>query len=224
MQSFIEKIEQYLRENYDSPKITTKVVPKIEVRTQKEKPSIIVTEAETVTVTETEKKTAPPAAPNPIQSLYTKIAPNLTIQPPPIDESAQRVKQSWKDKTHLPNVPIFIDESTKQHAPFLSNLASAIQATFVSSQIYDITVIEKENRWENIFKDSSIKFLLIPDVLLWKSPHLITYYREIPGQLLKKIAQFPLFILQDIDAFYKSPELKSSLWNVLSQNLQHLRR
>lgn len=197
--NIISKLEQYLTENYILPTKKSVSAPK--------------------TVSAPEKKQE---TPNPIHSLYSKIAPSLSLQPPPSDEQAHKIKQSWKDKTEFPDIPIFIDPSFGNHFPFLSNIASAINSRFAPSRIYDITSIEKEDRWKTTLQESPIKFLLIPDLLLRKSPRLLTHYREIPGELIKRILHIPLIVLQDLDAYYTTPLLKSTLWNLLLQHLSLL--
>jgi len=241
MDSLLNTLERYLNENYEAgdtllcknitPRASYKKpspsTPQIKIQkkaplSKKAPPKPLAKKAPLKPKVVLEKpKTETTSKNSELFSIYSKIAPHLSIHKEPLDDQlAKHVKLAWQDHKNLPPVPIFIDKSLKNHFKFLTNLSKAISIYFVPSTLYDITDLEKDNRYDNLFTKSEVKFIIIPDTLLWQSPNLITHYKEVPNQMIKKIGQFPTIVLPDIETFYKTPSNKYSLWKLLSQNLK----
>lgn len=154
----------------------------------------------------------------PFASVYKRIAPSIAMHTaPPQDSIAKRIKHGYKDRKILPDIPIFISTRLKAHEEFLTNISAAIDTVHGKSAIYDITSIESENRWENIFTSHQIKWLILPQELLQLSPNLKEHFRDVPGQPFQKIAHIPALVLENLNQYYLSPEKKKTLWKSLNE-------
>lgn len=156
-------------------------------------------------------------------SIYAKIAPYLTLHKhPPSDQLAKHIKLAWKDQKNLPPIPIFVSKNQRGFFPLLSNLAQAISISFAKSSLYDISDLEKENRYENLFTNEIVKLILVSETLLKQSPHLLAHYKEIPSKKIKFIGKFRILLLPNLERFYSDPGLKPLLWKTLSQVVKEL--
>jgi hypothetical protein len=153
-----------------------------------------------------------------IEKILKGIDPTLPLYScPPSDEKAKRIKGSWKEKSLIPEIPILFHGP--YFRPFLHNLAKAISLYFSPSKVVDLTLFEKEKKWEIFLASPQLKFILCPDALLFSSSQLLTFYRENPGQQTRFLGDIPLLLLPDLSFYYKDPYLKRSLWNVICQAL-----
>lgn len=153
-----------------------------------------------------------------MRRLMQRVSPEMIVHHKvPSDQKAKRIKNSWKEKESIPDIPI-LTYGTK-HLSFLKNIAKAIEIHFAPSHIIDITSYEKEQRWDFFLGSQNLRLIIAPDTLLWGAKNLMTYYRENPEQKTRKLGDCPLLILPDLGLYFKDPFLKASLWNVLKQTL-----
>ncbi len=151
-----------------------------------------------------------------INKIYMQIAPNISIHKnPPADSLPKQIRSAWKDQKSLSQIPIFVNNDVRDYLSFLNNLAHAIDITFATSKIIDITSIEGEDRWENIFSSTNIKLLIVPDLVLSKSPNLIKHFHIYSNKLIKLIGNFQAITISNIDQYFKQPMNKCQLWDTI---------
>ena len=121
------------------------------------------------------------------------------------------LERAWRRFQNLKMVP--------KEKSFVYEIAKAISITFTFSSVLNLSEVEKENRWETFLSAQNLKLIIIPDMLLWTTPRLLSFYKEVPGNTLRKLGSVPVLLLPDLSLYRKDPLLKRSLWNVICQML-----
>lgn len=156
-----------------------------------------------------------------IEEVIKKRVSHYPLSPPPSDKRAHMVKNQWKFSSSFPKVPLFVSKEASSFRPLLESIAEAISLTFVPSRLIDITPYEEEKSWHTLFESTEIDLILIPDITLWETSELITFYKEFPQNQSKRLlGNVPLLLLPDLSLYLKAPLLKRSLWNLISQHLK----
>ena len=143
---------------------------------------------------------------NPRVFIHTKV---------PDDRRAKTVKNSWKIKTRLIDIPLFTSKELAPYLPFMQNLAKAIDIRLAPSRVIEVDMLEQRNVWETLLDPAHIKLILCPDLVLWACPHLVTHFKQKAG----KLGDIDFLLLSSPEAYAKDPQLKRSLWTQLSQKL-----
>jgi len=160
--------------------------------------------------------TATKAAADTIRKLLLDIDPNLHLyETPPRDALAQQVKNGWK--RGVPAIPLLVQGGA--YRSFLINIAKAIQVTFAPSYVVEV---EREENWDLFLQSPNLKFIISPNRLIFSVKELLPFYKEYPNKNVCYLGDIPLLFLPDLSLYYKSPYLKRSLWNMITQNLQPL--
>ena len=158
---------------------------------------------------------------DPLTDIATSLqrsSPNLFIHTHvPSDHKARMRKSAWQVKSQLIDVPIFITRELRQFAPFLHNVAKAIDVNFAPSRLIEIDQFEQKNVWDTLLDDKIIKLILCPDLALWASPHLVTHYKQLPREKVHKLKNIDFILLPELSLYMKDPLLKRSLWTMLTQ-------
>ncbi|MCH9613296.1 MAG: hypothetical protein SP1CHLAM54_02950 [Chlamydiia bacterium] len=150
-----------------------------------------------------------------IKSTLGKIAPNLKfVDEVPSDKEAKRVKEAYLSQKETPSVPIVVMGSAP---PLLKSVAKAINIVYGSSHIVDGTKFEREKTWDLFLKSPGLKLILMPDVALWGALDLMRFYREVKQENKRFLGDVPLILIPDLTLYDKDPQLKRSLWNVITQ-------
>ncbi len=171
---------------------------------------------ETTTVLEKPVKTMEPL--DDMRRLIERVSPSTILhQKIPSDKAAIRIKNTWKEKEMIPDIPIL--STGGKGLSFLKNIAKAIDIHFAPSHIVNIDLYEKDNRWDFFLAASNIKLIIIPDTMLWTAKNLQKFHKETPLQNTRMLGNCPLLILPDLTLYFKDPFLKASLWNVLKHSL-----
>jgi hypothetical protein len=160
-----------------------------------------------------EKELTPPAG---MHAQFRKLFPNLFLHKDPLDDrKAKQIKNGWKIKSRLIDVPIFATKELTPYLPLLNNIAKAIDASFVPSRVIQIEAIESKDVWDTLLDPNYIKLILCPDVILWSSKALLNHYKQQPLKSIQKLGQIDLIVLPDLSLYIKDPLLKQALWNML---------
>ncbi len=148
----------------------------------------------------------------------TKVLESLGIPviPTAKDTIAKKVRFAYKDKKHIPEIPILHFGSV--HAKFLHNLAHAIGTKFGSSRVLNCSAIEEKEKWDVLKEARDVKLFILPDFVLAKYPMLQEGFLE--NGTSRLLFGKPLLLLPDLSLYMKDPELKRSLWNILCTLLQ----
>ncbi len=143
-------------------------------------------------------------------SRFAKMFPTARILADvPSDLKARRVKEAWKERKEIPDIPILCASPTFK--PFLENIAKAIDLTFGSCRIIDAMHFEKNQSWDLFLEAKNIKLVIAQDSLIWNSKSLMSHYGQDESRFL---------LLPDLNLYLKDPYLKRSLWSVICKSLQ----
>lgn len=148
--------------------------------------------------------------------LLKKIAPNFPILDKlPDDKEAALISKQYENNIKLPHVMVFYDEGLKEYHTFLKALVNAIDKRFFSCELVPIDALEQQDLLDSILKEKKLKLTICPSELLWHHPKLMSHYRELPGQQIKRLGTKDLLVLSQLNYYMKDPLLKRSLWNTL---------
>ncbi|MCF7806712.1 MAG: hypothetical protein K9M07_03850 [Simkaniaceae bacterium] len=151
---------------------------------------------------------------------FQQACPHILIHDAiPSDRKAKIVKNAWKIKRQLIDVPIFVSKELHPFLPFFHNLAKAIDIAFAPSKVIEIETFEQKNLWGELLDHKHIRLILCPDLVLWASPYLVTHYKRFPVKNAHRLNDIDLLLLSDPALYLKDPLLKRSLWNMLRQKL-----
>lgn len=153
-----------------------------------------------------------------IRSVIKDLAPGLYLhEGPPSDEKATQVKHAWKSQMDIPKIPLLVNRQVGTYLPFLQEIAKAIERYFGSSKLIDLDLATKDVT--SFLQTPDMQCVILPDMLLWTSPPLLTQYKETRGNATKFLGEVPVILLPDLSLYKKDPLLKRSLWNVLCKML-----
>lgn len=154
------------------------------------------------------------------ETILLKIDPTLKLysEPSP-DLTAQKIKNSWKEKSLAPEIALFVSRDLIKYKPFLKNLCHAITLSKAPCRLVPVEQLEKEKKWENFLSAKQLKLILCPDELLFAQPALLAHYKEVPQKHLRTLGNIPLLLLPNLSLYARDPLLKRSLWNVICQSL-----
>jgi hypothetical protein len=201
----------------ENPPIIKEVLPpiKIEVKKMEQQKPIIAAKPKPVELKplKVEKEIAPPAG---MHAEFRKLFPNLFLHKDVLDDrKAKQIKNGWKIKSRLIDVPIFATKELAPYLPLLNNIAKAIDASFAPSRVIQIEAIESKDVWDTLLDPNYIKLILCPDVILWSSKALLNHYKQQPLKSIQKLGEIDLIVLPDLSLYMKDPLLKQALWNML---------
>ncbi len=134
----------------------------------------------------------------------------------PNDQEAIRRSKLYEKTAHYPFTLLIYDQISPLNLKFLKALERSIELRFGSIQCLSIEDLEKNHQIDSMLKDKNLKLLICLNDLIWHHPKLLSQYRELPGQLFKRLGTKDLLILSQIDYYLKDPGLKRSLWNHLT--------
>jgi len=190
------------------PKLETAPPPKrVEIAAPKK-----VIKKEKVELVPLQEKGAPPTSQ---ASLLEKIGIK-PLEPLTEDEIAKRVRFAYKDKKHVPEIPILL--SGKSYKSFLDNVAHAVSIKYGSSRVLNCDALESKKKWSALKEADSVKLFILPDFVLAQYPDLQAGFMENGTQRL--LFGKPLLLLPDLSLYIKDPELKRSLWNIICKMLE----
>lgn len=139
------------------------------------------------------------------KQLY-KIAPHYSLHKEiPSDEEASRIAQSWKEKKKGAAATILLFGETGKELIFLDQLALAIQRTFCPC-----VLLEKER----LIGGEEVKLFLSQEKVQ-RDPS----YRYLPTTQESFIDQTPLLLLSPFSTYFKYPDAKKALWEVICSYL-----
>ncbi|MBI3236523.1 MAG: hypothetical protein HYZ48_02275 [Chlamydiales bacterium] len=201
----------------------TKTVTIAPLLKEKEKAPIIKEEKKGALFTLEPLKEAPPLLLDQIRKKALEIDPTLSLHTkPPDDAKARKIKEEWREKREIPLLPILTH--TTRYLPFLKNLAKAISFTFLPCRVLEVISFEKEKKWDLFFSSSHVNLVILSDQTLWESKELLLNYKENPQKKERFLASFPLLLLPDLSLYEKDPYLKRSLWNLLCQTIEKIKK
>ncbi|MCB1107833.1 MAG: hypothetical protein KDK76_07040 [Chlamydiia bacterium] len=193
------------------PKVKTSPPPKAEPlpqKEEKERPQKIFIEL-----------TPPPIPPleprNEMKKLLKELAPDLYLHETiPSDAKAKRIKDAWKEKREVPDIPILVQGN--EYRSFMANLAKAIDTVYGSARIIEVT---QDKKWDLFLESKNLKLIIAPDSVIFGSKYLLPFYQENPQQKTRKLGNVPLLLLPDLSLYFKDSYLKRALWNVIQNSL-----
>lgn len=155
-----------------------------------------------------------------MRKIMAKVAPQMKLQNTiPDDAEAKKIANMWQEQLKSLEVAIFSFGETGKNLEFLHNVAKAIDALIAPAKVIDAARFEKEKKWNLFFEAHPLKLILAPDVKLWKSTDLATFYKENPSTSTSILGQSPLLFLQPIANYLKNPKEKRILWKAIVSHL-----
>lgn len=155
-----------------------------------------------------------------LRQTISQILPQIALtEHIPEDSYAKKISRSWENNWMQASVLIVSFENQKSSVDFLKNLSEAINQLLVPATWIDGTSIEKEKKWELILESSSLKFMILPPLEIWKKTSLIKWYRENSHTEKSFLNNVPIFLMNNISSYLKNPQEKRLLWNTLNSLL-----
>lgn len=152
-----------------------------------------------------------------IKKLLSQIEPELHLHDTPLsDLRAKQVKEGWK--RDAPTIPILFQG--KPFRSFIINIARSIEITFNTS--CRLVEVKKGQDWTLFLQSSNVQFIIAPDYLIFSTQELLPLYKETPQQRVRYLGTVPLLLLPNLSLYYKDPQLKRSLWHVITHHLRPL--
>ena len=147
-----------------------------------------------------------------------KIDPALPFcQTIPNDSEAKQIKEGWKTRALTPAISILFQD--KRSRTFITHLAKAIDTVYGSCRTIDISFPPD---WDLFLHSKHLKLIIAPEKVIFETPPLLAFYREIPQKQVRTLGPTPLFLLSDFTLYIQKPTLKRSLWNALCHTLDSL--
>lgn len=154
-----------------------------------------------------------------MKTLLKRVAPDLKIHDEiPSDSQAKRIKATYKTRENVPAVPLLY--SDKEQLRFFNNICQAIEKTFFPSHPLFLSPLEEKKDWDLFLKTKELKLILITDTDLWSSLDLMRYYKERPQEGVRSLGSVPVILMADPKLYLSDPQLKRSLWQVISNTLK----
>lgn len=136
------------------------------------------------------------------------------------DQSVKSTFANWKDSALASEVVILsFNDNSKQNA-FLFNIALAIKHQLASATVVSALQIDQEQGWEQLLQSKKLRLIIAAGHAIQAIPGAMQYYREMPKQGKSFLSKAPLYLISDIALYFKEPQLKSSLWQVLRDILK----
>lgn len=152
-----------------------------------------------------------------IKEILNKIAPpNLLIMEIPECNLEQQKCVRGAELTILAN------GKNHNELTFLKGLAQGLDFYFYKAAILDINALEQKKEWDFLLSFSHIKLIICTANGIKNSPNLLKHYRALPSQGKNFLGKIPLFLLDDLNHYFKNYKLKGTLWNTLSQKIKEL--
>lgn len=152
---------------------------------------------------------------NSLKVEFKNLFPNLVLQDSiPDDSEARKINQQWKNQSLSPQVILLFFDETPDQKAFLQKVTDAITQKLVPASLFSAYAIEKQNKWENMFKIQGVKLIIAPDYGIYLLPSLMHHYREFQ----RTLGGIPILLLTDISLYLKQPSLKAALWQAICSN------
>ena len=152
---------------------------------------------------------------NSLKLEFKNLFPNLILQDSvPDDSEARKINQQWKNQSLSPQVILLFFDETPEQKDFLQKVTDAITQKIAPASLFSAYTIEKQNKWENMFKIQGIKLIIAPDYGIYLLPGLMHHYREFQ----RTLGGIPILLLTDISLYLKQPSLKTALWQAICSN------
>lgn len=150
----------------------------------------------------------------------------LSLDPtlPLIDEVLpdHPVKERMKKGTCPYAIALLAFEKNPQKISFLKNLEKSLQVEFMPTKLYNASIIEKEDRWDSFLSSKDLKLIIATDHEIFHAKNLMKLYKELPSQSKRMIKDIALFLLPDLNLYFKQPVLKRSLYKALCHKIKAL--
>ncbi|MCH9611838.1 MAG: hypothetical protein S4CHLAM102_03120 [Chlamydiia bacterium] len=151
------------------------------------------------------------------------IRPQMPLSKAPLSDSrAKQVKEGYRTKQDIPNIPLLYSARLIKDRPFLTSLAQAIDTRLGPCHLVDIDQFEKNNNWSSLFNAKSIQLIIAPDQLILNNPNLLPHFRETENQNIKTLGDHPLLMLFNINMYYQAPKLKKALWKLICSSYENI--
>lgn len=148
--------------------------------------------------------------------LYRQIGEDKVLNETiPSDELGQKNKNIWKRQEEIAPIIILSFHDNEQQLTFLKNIAQAISLRLAPAQVISAPHIEKESRWETIFKTPHLQLVISGDYGLYLHPKLMHFYREDSQQNKHFLHTTPLLLLSDLSLYLRDAQLKPLLWRAI---------
>lgn len=155
-----------------------------------------------------------------IKKHLLSLDPNLPLIDNVLDDI--KAKERLKRGVCLYATAILVFEKDREKLNFLKNLEKTVSNKFLPAKLYDGNTIEKENDWESFLSSKSLKLIIATDHEIFHAKNLMKLYKELPNQSKRMVKDIDLFLLPDINLYFKQPILKRSLYKALCHKIQML--
>lgn len=136
------------------------------------------------------------------------------------DHLAHKIKKGWMVKNEILPVIILSFNEQDQSSMFLKNICKAISLYLAPTCVLSGIQLEREQRWEELFKTPHLRLIIACDYELYMQKNLMHYYKHTTTNNSHFLNQIPLLLLSDLNFYLKRPELKSFLWNAICNILK----
>lgn len=133
-----------------------------------------------------------------------------------------KAKERLKRGVCLYATAILVFENDREKLNFLKNLEKTITNKFQPAKLFNAHPIEKENGWESFLSSKSLKLIIATDHEIFHAKNLMKLYKELPNQSKRMVKDIDLFLLPDINLYFKQPILKRSLYKALCHKISTL--
>jgi hypothetical protein len=150
----------------------------------------------------------------------------LTVDPtlPLIDGVLEdhKAKERIKRGTCPYAIALLAFEKNNEKITFLKNIEKALGLELAPAKLYNASVIEKEDRWDSFLASKDLKLIIATDHEIFHAKNLMKLYKELPNQSKRMIKDVALFLLPDLNLYFKQPILKRSLYKALCHKIKTL--
>lgn len=149
------------------------------------------------------------------QLVRERFPAQTIIEQVPSDEAARKIMNAWKQS----GVIILSADVLPEHRTFLESVANAIRSRFMPAAIVSTSDYEKERACHDLVHSDNVKLILASAKVLQGLPHLMKHYQDDPQLGKRFLGKVPLCLLTSTAEYIKTPQLKTTLWNMIKQVL-----
>lgn len=134
----------------------------------------------------------------------------------PDDREAKAIGRQW-DLTSLPaDVTLLSFTTVPRQMAFLHNVAKALRFTGKHTVVLQAQQIEEADGWNKIIENPATKLLIASDYGIYTLAKLMSLVKiDTHGRHF--VGKIPLFLMADVELYFKQPTLKAALWKSLSE-------
>lgn len=151
-----------------------------------------------------------------VQKIFPEWALREVI---PDDALAQRASRLWEERYLTAQVVVIAFGEVGAGVEFLKQVTSAIDRLLMPAQLIEGSIFEKEQGWDFLLSSSSLQWVICSPWPSWKTTTLAQYYRQNGATGEQFLGSHRLLLLEPSPLYFKHPDRKRELWNILNTRL-----